>query len=97
MAAPVRSGENFETDAADSLFEFRSGTMNTTFAPCRNRRRAALSDQRRSGNGAQRAAHGSGQLDGGEAITPERRKQIEEIYDAAVQHIQAGTTVARMM
>jgi eukaryotic-like serine/threonine-protein kinase len=33
MAAPVRSGENFETDPAVSLFEFRAGTMVSTFAP----------------------------------------------------------------
>ena len=29
----MRSGENFETDAAVSLFEFRAGTLDATFAP----------------------------------------------------------------
>ena len=33
MAAPVRSGENFETEAAVSLFEFRAGTLAAQFAP----------------------------------------------------------------
>jgi eukaryotic-like serine/threonine-protein kinase len=33
MAAAVRSGENFETDPTVSLFEFRAGTIVSTFAP----------------------------------------------------------------
>jgi hypothetical protein len=32
MAAPIRSGESFETGAAVSLFEFRAGTL-TVIAP----------------------------------------------------------------
>ena len=33
MAAQVRSGESFEAGAAVSLFEFRAGTLRSTFAP----------------------------------------------------------------
>jgi eukaryotic-like serine/threonine-protein kinase len=33
MAAPVRSGESFETGAAVSLFEFRAGTLLVSSAP----------------------------------------------------------------
>jgi Tol biopolymer transport system component len=33
MAAPVRTGESFETDAPVSLFEFRAGTVGVTFTP----------------------------------------------------------------
>jgi Tol biopolymer transport system component len=33
MAAPMRSGEGFETGAQVSLFEFRAGTIDNTFTP----------------------------------------------------------------
>ena len=68
MAAPVRSGESFEMGAAVSLFEFRAGTLSAQLcALCRNGRRAAVSDQRSGGDGAERAADGGGQLGGGGA------------------------------
>jgi len=33
MAAQVRSGESFDVGAADSLFEFRAGSLTLTFSP----------------------------------------------------------------
>jgi hypothetical protein len=33
MATQVRTGENFEVGATESLFDFRAGSLTLTFAP----------------------------------------------------------------